>query len=56
MTNREVMECRDGYEYGYKLGFEDGRAARGVGADYDHGTMMAGYDAYSIGYRYGLKS
>ena len=54
MNNRELMELDD-YEYGYKLGFMDGQAAKLHGYR-DHGGLLGANDPYAIGYRAGLYS
>ena len=49
----------DSYDYGYQLGFRDGKTAAAwisKGKEVNHGDLLSGYDAYAIGYRAGLNA
>jgi hypothetical protein len=56
MTNDEIKKMTD-FDYGYNLGFRDGKVSRQriiEGEHLEHGNLLSANDPYSIGYRGGL--
>ncbi len=56
MTNDEIRKWNE-FDYGYNLGFKDGRISRQriiEGEHLGHGDLLSARDPYAIGYRAGL--